>query len=145
MTVFYEDAANAYFKAAELIVAKKIQYMYATNRYEKSAECYSQLKSPKTFMCYKKIIEVYLKKVYLHFYQRNIGKAIQACFEYGYECQLKFGDTKKRDEFYKIGDGLRSKHKITHSCAIKKFERCKYGKDSNLAVMDLVKVLIYVK
>ncbi|KII64168.1 hypothetical protein RF11_03223 [Thelohanellus kitauei] len=91
----------------------------ALPRYEKAAHLFLSIRSKRTYTCYQKMIDLYVKK-------GEINKAIQHWFVYGYKIQTKFRDMEKSAEFYDKGDELRQQHDLPHTCVITTYEPKKY-------------------
>ncbi|KII68845.1 hypothetical protein RF11_03050 [Thelohanellus kitauei] len=103
----FDEAGKAYFDAAGLQENILENYSCALENYRESAKCYLNINSRKVIDCYQKIIDVMLK-------DEQINWGIKYCFEFGYKCGTQFGDLRKREEFYKRGEDLRSILLKTH-------------------------------
>ncbi|KII72954.1 hypothetical protein RF11_02934 [Thelohanellus kitauei] len=62
----WEDAGNAYLQAAILAENNLKEFDKASNCYLESANCYRATLSEKAYQCFRKTIDVYIKRVDNH-------------------------------------------------------------------------------
>ncbi|KII70479.1 hypothetical protein RF11_08331 [Thelohanellus kitauei] len=123
----FEEAGDAYYEGAELADIHNLDSMRVIAGYDQSAQCFMKIKSNKTFECFRKAIDVFIK-------HKKIHEAIEFCVDYGYKCQTVMGDASQSEYFYNKSDQLRLEYDISHTCVITKFDPGEFKGDIKEAI-----------
>ncbi|KII72541.1 hypothetical protein RF11_04356 [Thelohanellus kitauei] len=116
----FEEAANAFLKAAELAYSCCIEYTDVVSSYKEATKCFIRLKDDRAFTTIMKAAGVYVET-------RYVERGIEFILENGYKCCQEFGDMNKADELYQKADELRSQYKLSHTCVITEFVESEFG------------------
>ncbi|KII73563.1 hypothetical protein RF11_14537 [Thelohanellus kitauei] len=129
----FEEAANAYIKAAELAHSSLWDYSNVVPRYEEAAQCFLQIKDIRAITCSLDAVNVYVEN-------GDIERGIEFSMKWGYKCLQELGSSAKPDVLYQKADQLRYKNVLNHSCVITQFDESKYGRNLNKVLDELMKL-----